>query len=258
MSEMRVAIFADVHGNSIALEAVLADIAQAGAVDEHWFLGDAADLGYDPAGAVRRIRQLPGLRAVRGNADRESTTHPHELDAALAGFVDLIATDIESARIALAIRDNCLWTRGALTQAGQFRWLAELPVEQRLALPDGTTVLLVHGAPGTDEGTGIRGDHRDEEVKELLANTQTGLVLVGHTHQPLDRTVDGVRIWNPGSVGNPATRDHRAMWTLLIADAVGYRLERRFVPYDVTAMLSRLAKVHHPAESLIRRFWTEG
>ncbi|MDQ3442482.1 MAG: metallophosphatase family protein [Chloroflexota bacterium] len=61
---MRVAIFADVHGNSMALDAVLADVERLGGVDAYWFLGDAADLGFDPVGAVQRIRGLPGLRAV--------------------------------------------------------------------------------------------------------------------------------------------------------------------------------------------------
>ncbi len=251
---MRVAIFADVHGNSLALEAVLSDIERVGGVDEHWFVGDAADLGYDPVGVVRRVRDLPSLRAVRGNADRESTTHPHDLDAGLA---TLVATDLAAARTALAIRDNCFWTRGALTQAGQFGWLAALPVEQRVALPDGTMALLVHAAPGTDEGAGIRGDHRDDEVAALLAGAGAGLAIVGHTHRPLDRTVNGVRVWNPGSVSNPATSEHRAMWALLVADEVGYRLERRFAAYDVADMLARLARAHHPAESLIRGFWAE-
>ena len=185
LAHMRVAIVADVHGNLLALGAVLADIDRAGGVDEHWFLGDAADLRYDPVGAVRRIRALPGLRTVRGNADRESTTHPHELDAE---FAELIATDVVAARTALAIRDNCFWTRGALTQSGQFAWLAELPVEERISLPDGTRVLLVHAAPGTDEGVGIRGDHGDEEVEALLDGVQATLVIVGHTHRPLGRS----------------------------------------------------------------------
>jgi len=61
---MRVAIFTDVHGNSMALDAVLADVERLGGVDAYWFLGDAADLGFDPVRAVQRIRGLPGLRAV--------------------------------------------------------------------------------------------------------------------------------------------------------------------------------------------------
>lgn len=37
---MRLAILSDIHGNSIALDAVLADIATTGEVDEYWVLGD--------------------------------------------------------------------------------------------------------------------------------------------------------------------------------------------------------------------------
>lgn len=252
--EMRVAIFSDVHGNSIALDAVLADIDQAGGVDAHWFIGDAADLGFDPVGSVQRIMQLPGLRAVRGNADRESTTHAHDIDE---DFATLASTDLKAAQTALTIQGNCFWTRGAVTAAGLFDWLAGLPVEERIALPDRTQVLLVHAAPGTDEGLGVRREHSDEDVGSLLAGVKADLVIVGHTHRPLDRTVDGVRFWNPGSISNPVTSDTRAMWTLLEAEANGYRLERRFAAYNVARMFTQLAGVHQPAESYIRGFWRE-
>lgn len=250
---MRVAIFADVHGNSIALEAVLADIERAGGVDAHWFIGDAADLGFDPAGSVRRIMAMPGLRIVRGNADREATTHPHALDE---DFVTLASTDLVAAQTALTIQNNCFWTRGTLTEAGLIDWLAGLPVEERIELPNGAGVLLVHASPGTDEGGGIHDEQSDTEVRALLAGVHPDLVIVGHTHRPLDRSVNGVRVWNPGSVSNPVTGDTRAMWTLLDADANGYRLERRFAAYDVARVLSRLEAIHHPAEAHIRAFWT--
>jgi len=35
---MRAAILSDIHGNAIALDAVLSDIASAGGVDEYWIL----------------------------------------------------------------------------------------------------------------------------------------------------------------------------------------------------------------------------
>jgi predicted phosphodiesterase len=37
---MRIAFLSDIHGNEIALKAVLADIAGQGAVDNYWILGD--------------------------------------------------------------------------------------------------------------------------------------------------------------------------------------------------------------------------
>ena len=45
---MRPALFSDVHGNPLALDAVLADMQRQGEVDVCWALGDFAALGYVP------------------------------------------------------------------------------------------------------------------------------------------------------------------------------------------------------------------
>ena len=117
------------------------------------------------------------------------------------------------------------WTWQAVEDAGCFTWLAGLPAEMRLSLPDGTGVLLVHAAPGTDDGPGLFAEQSDEEVRAAgvaAAGAQgVGLVVVGHTHVPMDRTVDLVRVVNLGSVSVPVTPDPRAMWTLLTADQDG-------------------------------------
>lgn len=249
---MRVAIFSDVHGNAIALDAVLADIEAAGGVDAYWFVGDAAALGFDPVGSVERIQALPDLTAVHGNTDRLTISDDPEADAA---FVKLAAEDPDAATRTFAIVRGFDWTRGAITSAGQFDWFQGLPLEARTELPDGTRVLLVHAAPGTDEGPGITDGQSDEELGALLDGTGADLMIVGHTHKPLDRTVNGTRVVNLGSVSNPATEDLRAMWTLLVADEAGYRLERRFVSYDISSVLSALEAVHHPVEAYIRSFF---
>jgi len=252
---LRIAIFSDVHGNPIALDAVLADIARAGGVDAHWFVGDAAMIGFDPVGTVRRLAALPGLAAVRGNGDRRLATAPKVVAEVTQRFV--AGASAEEATLWRAVHAEYLWSREALQAAGVFDWIARLPLEQRRSLPDGTRVLLVHAAPGTDEGPGIHAAQTDDELDRLLEGCAADLVFVGHTHQPLDRTVNGIRIWNPGSVSNPVTGDKRAVWTLLEANNAGYRLERRFVTYDAAAMLARLEEVRHPAESHVRSFWAD-
>ena len=252
---MRIAVFSDVHGNALALEAVLADIAAAGGVDAHWFIGDAASQGYDPAGCVRRISTLPNLTAVRGNTDHHSTADTHPLDEE---FLAWATAHPERAQRNYAIICNFYWTRGAVTATGGYDWLASLPVEERIALPDGTRVLLVHASPGTDEGSGISVRQSDDEVAGLLEDANADLVIVGHTHVPLDRTVSGVRVWNLGSVSNPMTDDQRAMWALLEANERGYTLERRFATYDVPAVLAALEAAHQPALAVIRRSWERG
>src|SRR3954454_6446397 len=67
---MKIALFSDIHGNSIALDAVLVDIAAQGGVDGYWILGDLVAIGHDPVGVLERVTQLPNVRFVRGNTDR--------------------------------------------------------------------------------------------------------------------------------------------------------------------------------------------
>lgn len=242
---MRVAIFSDTHGNAIALDAVLADIERVGGVDACWFVGDAVALGSDPVGTLERLEALPRLVAVRGNTDREVVGEPPDI-------VGLAATDPERARRVLAMRRNFDWTRGAVTAAGRLDWLVSLPVEERVELPGGTRVLLVHASPGTDDGPGIRDEQGDEELGGMLAGVDADLVIVGHTHKPLDRMAAGVRAWNLGSVSIPFTTEKRAMWTLLEADERGYRLERQFARYDAREVLEHLDSIDPPGAFVLR------
>jgi predicted phosphodiesterase len=249
---MRVAVFSDVHGNTLALQAVLADVERLGGVDAYWFVGDAAASGYDPSGCIALIAALPGLRRVRGNTDRMTVADSPGDDAT---FFDDVVRDRAVATRQLKLDRGMAWTRGAVATGGGYDWLADMPIEDRVTLPDGTRVLLVHAAPGTDAGSGIRTEQSDAEVGALLAGADAELVIVGHTHQPVDRTVNGVRAWNLGSVSMPFTDDTRAMWTLLEADEAGHTLTRQHASYDIDAMLGRLAVAHHPAEDVIREPW---
>jgi hypothetical protein len=67
---MRVAVLSDIHGNSIALDAVLRDVEAQGGVDAWWLLGDLAAIGFDPLGVLGRVTVLPGATIVRSNTDR--------------------------------------------------------------------------------------------------------------------------------------------------------------------------------------------
>lgn len=239
---MRLALLSDIHGNTIALDAVLADIAAAGGVDGCWVLGDLAALGPDPVGAVERLSALPGACFVRGNTDRYTFAgdRPEPSPADVRANPALLPT-------ALQVAAGFAWTQGALTATGWLDWLAALPLEQRLTLPDGTRLLGVHAAPGTDDGPGIHPGLADDELAALLAAAGADLVVVAHTHVMLDRTVGGVRVVNLGSISNPATADLRASYLILDADESGFRLERRRVAYDIPAVMAAIEHVRHPA-----------
>jgi predicted phosphodiesterase len=239
---MRLGLFSDVHGNPIALDAVLRDVQSAGEVDGYLILGDLAANGYDPSGAVERLRDLPNAQFVRGNT--ETWLAAGEPAPTLRG----IEAKPERAAREIGLATTLAWAHGHLAARGHMAWIASLPLELLLTLPDGTRLLANHAAPGSDgtDGKGLNPSQSDEEVRMLVGGSAADLVCVGHTHWPVDRTVDGVRILNVGSVSNPWAPDLRACWTLLDADAQGYRIEQRRVPYDTGAVLEEVVRFGMP------------
>ena len=93
---MRVAILSDIHGNAVALEACLADLAAAGGADRIVAAGDLCMDGPRPRRVLRR-RKDAGANVVRGNTDR------------MIALEDPMTYDEEE-------RQSIMWQRGALGQ----------------------------------------------------------------------------------------------------------------------------------------------
>jgi predicted phosphodiesterase len=245
---MRLVLISDVHGNAIALEAVLADVAAVGGADAYWIVGDHAAIGPSPVEVLERLKALPNARFTRGNTDRYVVTGERP-----APQPDDVRANVDQLRPYGEVQATFAWTAGAVAATGWLDWLAALPLDQRLTLPDGTRLLAVHAAPGTDDGPGVPPTATDEYLRGLVEGAGADLVVVGHTHFPVDRVVDGVRIVNLGSVSNPLAPDLRASYALLTADAAGHRLEHRRVPYDHAAVIAAVRRVRHPAPEFIIR-----
>ncbi|GHO49543.1 metallophosphoesterase family protein [Ktedonospora formicarum] len=246
---MRYALISDIHGNPIALDAVLADIEIQGGVDGYWFLGDFAAIGFDPVGVLERVSTLPNASFIRGNTDRYliSGERPGPKPEEVHNDSGLIARLIE-------MNANLAWTQGFIQASGWRKWLTELELEVRMTLPDGTRMLGVHAAPGLDDGPGIHPGLSDNELRTLLAPARADLVIVGHTHFPLERRVDGMHVLNLGSVSNPIIPELQATYALLKADANGYQLHPRFVDYDHQAVITAIERSHHPAAEFLTQF----
>ncbi|UCG26335.1 MAG: metallophosphoesterase family protein [Chloroflexota bacterium] len=245
----RIAVLADIHGNSIALDAALADIEARGGVDAFWFLGDYAAIGPDPVGVLERLATLTSAHYVRGNTDR--------LVANLEEFDQYTAESKEKPEnlpVIIQVNRSFAWTAGAVTAAGWLPWLIDLPLEMRAKLSDGARVLLVHASPGTDDGTGIHPNLTDEELGRLIDGVEADLIFIGHTHAPLDRVVNGIRVVNPGSIGNPVLPGAGACYALLKCGPEGYDLTLEQVTYDKDAVVAVTRSVRHPAAGYIESF----
>ncbi len=189
---MRIALISDIHGNLVALDAVLADIAKH-AVDRIVCLGDLAMSGPRPREVVARVHAL-GCPVVKGNCDdlvveMRTTGRPH--DATIARW----AVEID------------YWSAVQLSSS-DLAYLQSLPPTVDVPLGDGATLLCVHGSPSsyTDR---ILPDTPDERLDVLLLPLPPGVRAMagGHTHVPLARRYRDMTIVNPGSVGLPLARD---------------------------------------------------
>lgn len=246
---MKMALLSDIHGNSIALDAVLGEIHAQGGVDAYLILGDLAAIGHDPIGALERIANLPNARIVRGNTDRYLVTG--ETPAPPLAAVKLDHTLLPKFE---QVAKSFAWTQGAVATNGWLKWLAALPLEQRILLPDGTRLLAVHASPGNDDGRGISPDASDEELQSLLHGCNADLICVGHHHCTMDRRAGNMRVVNPGSVSNPFPPDLRASYVWLEADTAGYHLQHRRIEYDYEAVVAELERVRHPAKEYVTSF----
>ncbi len=243
---MRVAILSDIHGNSVALDAVLDDVKNNGGVDAYWILGDLAAMGPDPVGALERLNDLQHATFVRGNTDRYVC---NRLDP--GGTVDKMSKSPAHAHTLATVLAGLCWTQGALTSSGWLNWLATLELEQRLTLPDGARVLLAHAAPGTDDGPGLHPALNPEQLGKTLEGCDADLLFCGHTHWQLDQQVGATRLINPGSVSLPWGADTRASYYLLEADAGGHTLSHRRVAYDALAVVEQLKGQMHPSYDML-------
>ena len=238
----------DIHGNSIALDAVLADIDATGGADEYWVLGDIVALGFDPVGVLERIHALPGVSALRGNTDRYVLTGERPPPSIADAAADAALVPVVS-----EVAGSFGWTEGRLAGSPWIDWLRALPTDFRRTLPDGTRVLAIHASPERDDGPGIDPRATDAEQAALLASCDADVVFGGHTHRPVDRRVGALRAVNLGSVSNPIAPDLRASYVVLDAGLDGYRVEHRRVAYDCDAVVDALERLNHPGRSWLTK-----
>jgi len=206
---VKIAFIADIHGNLPALQAVFQNMP---VVDLCVCTGDL--VGYYPdVNEVCNFVRNYGIVTVRGNHD-----------AYVLGALE------PAAEKATAYRS--FWTRDQLSTENK-RWLATLPVELAFRC-EAYKISLRHASPW-DESTYL---YQDSEELRKISLKQFELLVLGHTHHPMQIDRGKGFIVNPGSVGQP--RDWNPKASYLLFDTKSSQFEFRRVAYDVERLQKRL------------------
>ena len=184
-----VAVLADVHGNAVALEAVLAEARARGRRFRR--LRRGPDLGAAPTARRWRSSTTSRSRAlhVRGNAER-ALLEPADEPTRAASAGSPRAPPGRGARVA---RD----LRGASVSV-DVDGLGPCPLLPRLA--------------AERRGARDAGDAGRGRMRELSAGIEERTLVTAHTHLPVRSAgSEGLRSINPGSVGMPYGRAARCV-----------------------------------------------
>lgn len=247
---MPTAVISDIHGNSSALKAVLADIAARG-IDRIICLGDIVGYGPDPLECVDLVRTKCAW-ALMGNHDFGVLYEPTNFNP--------------------AAETSAFWTRDqfdrepdqALKQQ-RYDFLCQLRVRVVEPLPDGPLpgghpLLFVHGSPRRPINEYIFPDdveNATDKVESIFGRIKQ-VCCVGHTHVPgvftdepdfyppgelgeaIYRFMPGEKaVINVGSVGQPRDYDPRASYVILYPD----RAQFVRLPYDIDATAKKIKAI---------------
>ena len=184
----KIAVLSDIHGNTTALEAVLAD-AQKAEVDEYWLLGDILMPGTGRKNILQRLDTLPITLRVLGNWEDSLWRACHrKLDESrpshryLLRQCQYIMEEISSQEIE-ALQDYPLRVH---------RQFGELKLG------------ISHHLPDKNWGRELIHLGKQEDFDRLVTNPDCDIAIYGHIHQQFLRYGSGGQlILNPGSIGQP-------------------------------------------------------
>jgi putative phosphoesterase len=219
---MRVAALYDIHGNLPALEAVLAEIRQAGV--EQIVVGGDVVPGPMPRETLARLLNLDvPVQFIQGNGDREVLGRMRGM---------------EIGAVPERLRETVRWVVQQL-QPDYEPVLASWPLTTRIKIEGLGAVLFCHATPRNNTEIFTRLTTEDK-LLPVFAGLDVAMVVCGHTHMQFDRTVGKIRVVNAGSVGM-AYGAPGAYWLLLGPD-----VQLRHTPYDLTQAAERIRATPYP------------
>jgi predicted phosphodiesterase len=242
----RTAIVSDVHGNAVALRAVLEDLDSEG-IETAVCLGDLCQGGPEPDACADLVAER-GWPVVLGNADA------FVLDPATAEGASEVVTERQ-----LEVQR---WTHERLgdeRRAVVAAYASTVDVE----LGDGRTLLGCHATPASYDPI-VFPTAPEDEFRAAFAGTGADVVACGHIHLPYLRRIGEALVLNPGSVGlgydheqeeDSLRFDPWAAWALVSTRDGRLSVDFRRTPFDVEAVALAYERSGMPYADEYARSW---
>ncbi len=241
---MSTAVISDMHGNAIALEAVLDHIEARGDVERIVCIGDIVGYGPQPIECVDLVEEKCEW-SLLGNHDFAVLYEPTNFNPLAEASAYWTREQFDN------VEDTALREK-------RYRFLGRLQVRRQETLGGGRKVLAIHGSPRKPINEYVFPQDvisAQEKIRSLFELVED-IAICGHTHVPgvftdepdfyppdevgqdkVYKFMEGERaIINVGSVGQPRDHDPRASYAVLYDD----RVEFHRVEYDIDAVANMI------------------
>lgn len=229
---MRIAVMSDIHGFSLALDVVLADLDRQPDIDEVIVAGDLCQVGPAPADVLATLR-IRNFTVLRGNTDA------YLVEAADA-----------------SPRGEQAYALAEIGEAG-IDYLADLLFERRITPPGGVSpaddLLVVHANPHDLEQK-LTAEMSDQALRAVIDDARAAVIAFGHHHVSFTRQLDDMLLVDVSAVGNPKDGDLRCKYAIFTwtESTARWDVEQRKIAYPLEATTSQIlsSDLPHPAKSL--------
>lgn len=224
----KILVMSDVHANYPALQAIETFVQQ----DRFHRVINAGDLvvyGTFPNETIEWFRKKRNTLCILGNTD-------NRVLKILAGE-PLGRPRKEEKRVMY------FWTCENLLP-GNARYLKSLPGQRDFTI-DGIRIGVSHGTAEDEEET-LSPDVPESRFRELARSSPCQVQIMGHSHAPFHKIVDGVHFLNPGSAGRMFDGDPRASFAILSIHSGKISVEHFRIPYPVEQVIESLKRNRLP------------
>ena len=229
---MRIAVLSDIHGNQVALDAILEDLAHQAPIDQIIVAGDLCLNGPRPKEVLETLQSLH-CPVIQGNTDLDIVNQTSKKGPKKQSVI--------------------VWTREQIGLEG-IHYLSSLPFYHLVQNSPGKDLLVVHANP-LNQDEAIFPTTPDSKIEEFCHELppSIGALAFGHYHVAYMRHWRELLLVDVGSCGLPRDGDIRASYAILSWQEQGWQAQHRRIGYDIKAVVKQIKQSTMPtAEKRIK------